>query len=222
MNASPWLLYDIVSFLSIIPLDLCLSEHSQSSDVRLNVHAKEICDTVPSFLLLLTVMFIFYPFQDKKILYVYFIVLKIYFMCLGIPPAQKCECHRSAVSTESRKGRHRSWNWSYSCMWSAVWVLRTGCGSSVRAVGLLTIGSLLQSLAMSLSLILGPFVVQWTLTGKRWMRGSVILVPSGISLPIRVCRTQEEPWTTEINKLKQLTNQPLNESIEVIIGFIAM
>lgn len=66
MNASPWLLYDIVSFFSIIPPDLCLSEHSQSSDVRLNVYSKGTCDTVPSFLLLLPVMFTFYPFQKKS------------------------------------------------------------------------------------------------------------------------------------------------------------
>lgn len=160
MNASPWLLYDIVSFLSIIPPDLCLSEHSQSSDVRLNVHSTGTCDTVSSFLLFLIVMFTFYPFQNKKILNVYFIVLKIYFMYLGISPAWKCECHRSAVFTESRKGLQSSWNWSYSRLRSALWVLRTGCGTSVKAVGLLTIDSLLQSPEMSLSLILGPFVVQ--------------------------------------------------------------
>lgn len=110
-------------------------------------------------------------FRIKKILNVYFIVLKIYFMYLGISPAWKCECHRSAVFTESRKGLQSSWNWSYSRLRSALWVLRTGCGTSVKAVGLLTIGSLLQSPEMSLSLILGPFVVQWTLTGKPWMRG---------------------------------------------------
>lgn len=161
MNASPWLLYDIVSFLSIIPPDLCLSEHSQSSDVRVNVHSTATCDTVPSFLLFLMVMFTFYPFQNKKkILNAYFIVLKIYFMYLGISPAWKCECHRSAVSTESREGRQSSWSWSSSRLPSAVWVLRTGCGTSVKAVGFLIIGSLLQSPEMSLSLILGPFVVQ--------------------------------------------------------------
>lgn len=99
MNASPWLLYDIVSFLSIIPPDLCLSEHSQSSDVRVNVHFTGTCDTVPSFLLFLMVMFTFYPFRNKKNLKCLFHCFKNllyvlgHFACMEVWVSQECSVH---------------------------------------------------------------------------------------------------------------------------------